>query len=332
MVFKQNWEKTNDRTQVPAGLVETMLQLAYPGQTLKSHQVIAGGCANLNIKVIASGTDKPFNLRIYLRDKDAAFRESALGNLLNSEIAAPLTYYIGDCEGYRFALTEYLEGITLRDLLLSDRPYDIAQIGYEVGTVLAKISEHQFPLSGFLDAQLNVSQPLSQASYLQHAEECLQHPVVQTQLGSNMVMNIRVTLEQNANFFPWEQDAHLVHGDFGPENILVCQQDGNWKISGVLDWEFAYAGSTIADISNMLRYAQHMPEAYETSFLQALYDHEVLLPSHWRITMHMMNILSLLGCLARTDPKKQPNQCADICALIDVHLKPLQHAIPLGRV
>ena len=79
-MFKVNWEKTSITYQLPKGMVEKMLSLAYPDKKLTSFELIADGCANLNYKIQLQNETQPWPLilRIYLRDKDAAYREQKL--------------------------------------------------------------------------------------------------------------------------------------------------------------------------------------------------------------------------------------------------------------
>jgi aminoglycoside phosphotransferase (APT) family kinase protein len=44
----------------------------------------------------------------------------------------------------------------------------------------------------------------------------------------------------------------LVHADFNPKNLLVDPATGG--VTGVVDWEFAYAGSPLGDVGNLLRF------------------------------------------------------------------------------
>ena len=44
----------------------------------------------------------------------------------------------------------------------------------------------------------------------------------------------------------------LVHADFNPKNLLVDPATGG--VTGVLDWEFAYAGAPLGDLGNLLRF------------------------------------------------------------------------------
>ncbi|MFM8454516.1 MAG: hypothetical protein ACKOAD_06130 [Gammaproteobacteria bacterium] len=77
-MFKVDWEKTSVGYQLPEGWHEKMVRLAYPDKKLISSELIAGGCANLNIKIQLENESQPLILRIYLRDKDAAYREQKL--------------------------------------------------------------------------------------------------------------------------------------------------------------------------------------------------------------------------------------------------------------
>jgi aminoglycoside phosphotransferase (APT) family kinase protein len=44
----------------------------------------------------------------------------------------------------------------------------------------------------------------------------------------------------------------LVHSDFNPKNLLV--DPATARITGLIDWEFAHAGSAYADLGNLFRF------------------------------------------------------------------------------
>jgi aminoglycoside phosphotransferase (APT) family kinase protein len=46
----------------------------------------------------------------------------------------------------------------------------------------------------------------------------------------------------------------LVHSDFNPKNLLVDPETA--RITGLIDWEFAHAGSPYADLGNLLRFCE----------------------------------------------------------------------------
>jgi aminoglycoside phosphotransferase (APT) family kinase protein len=43
------------------------------------------------------------------------------------------------------------------------------------------------------------------------------------------------------------EDAVLVHGDFGPQNLLL--DSGSWQVTAVLDWEWAHPGDPVEDLA-----------------------------------------------------------------------------------
>ena len=184
-MFKVGWEKTSGAYQLPEGMVEKMIRLAYPDKKLISSELIAGGCANLNYKIQLENQNHPLILRIYLRDKDAAYREQKLAALIKETVPAPLTHYIGELEGYHFAITEFISGLSLRDFLLSNAPDAIGALMNEVGMMLSKITAYDFPKSGFLNKDLEVI-PYESSDVKKFAQDCLNDKTVVSVLSPEM--------------------------------------------------------------------------------------------------------------------------------------------------
>lgn len=316
-MFKENWEKTSACHQLPNKVVKQMTKILCPHETLISHVLIPGGCANLNVKIQFADHQHPYILRVYLRDKDACYREQKLGLLLKGSVPVPEVLQIGELDNYRFSLTEFMPGIPLRNLLLGDQPHDIAAIMYDVGATLSKFRAYKFPKSGLFDEDLNIATEMSDSFALDLANECLESKNALSVLTTGTVTKINDYFDKYGHFFPDANEKQLVHGDYDPANIFVDKVDGVWKVSGVLDWEFAFSGSGLCDIATMLRYAHKMPAEYQNAFLTSLENNAVTLSETWRISVNLLNLLSLLDCLRRSDPQTHPNQCADIRELIE---------------
>lgn len=315
-MFKSDWEKTGVTRQLPEDMIEKMTQLTYPNKKLISHKLIVGGCANLNIKIQFENVQNSMVLRIYLRDKDAAIREQKLGILLKQYIPVPQTYSISEVDGYRFAITEFIPGITLRELLLGNIPYDVDSLMYEVGNMLSKITSHPFSAAGFFDENLNASFS-NEYDALTFAKNCLQSSNALSVLEYDTIQKIKDCLNKCGHLFPDNNERHLVHGDFDPANILVYKVNGTWKVSEVLDWEFAFSGSILWDVANMLRYAHKMSSRFQDAFINGLITGGAVLSTNWRHAVNLLNLLSLLDCLKRSDTNNRPNQCNDIRELIN---------------
>ncbi|MDP1974531.1 MAG: aminoglycoside phosphotransferase family protein [Alphaproteobacteria bacterium] len=323
MTFKINHEKTNHYVAIPKITIQKMVKLVFPKSNLLSYKVISGGCANLNIKIMLDYVNVPYILRIYMRDKDAAFREQKIGNLLKDIIPTPKIYAIGDYNDYRFAIATFIKGITLRDLLLSNTPHDIKSLMTEAGFYLSKIQKIKFQSAGFFDKDLNVM-PFDTAN-TEHdfIKKCLKNTIVLKHINGENCAKIAYYADIYKSELIDLNEKSLVHGDYDPANILVDLIDNHWKITGILDWEFAFSGSFLQDVANMLRYAHHMPTIYEESFLQSLKQNNVILPKNWRIKTHLLNIGSLLDCFIRHSPEERPNQSADIVNLITFFIQKL---------
>lgn len=256
-------------------------------------------------------------MRIYLRDKDSTYREQKLSKLLKETVPVPLTHYIGELEGHHFAITEFMPGISLCDLLLGDALHDLSVIMHEVGLILSRITTHEFSEAVFFDQKLNIIPHLPSDNYLIFSEECLNNKTVLSVLTSEIISKIRQVLGKYGHLFPDGSEKHLVHTDFDPAHIFIHQVDGVLSVSGVLDLEFAFSGSILCDVANMLRYAHKMPPEFQNSFIDALETNDIKLPADWRTIVHLLNLSSLLDLLKRSDPKNHPNRCADIRELID---------------
>ncbi len=63
MTFKANWEKADQQFQLPLGAYEAMIRLARPRKRLVLHEVISGGCTNLNIKIQLEGDTHFLNFK-----------------------------------------------------------------------------------------------------------------------------------------------------------------------------------------------------------------------------------------------------------------------------
>lgn len=315
MTFKNNWEKSQITHQLPDGIIKKMIHNIYPNREVESYKVISGGCANLNVKFQLLNEDHPLLLRIYLRDKNAVYRERNIGNLLKDRISVPQIYYIDNIDNYCYAIIEFIPGITLRDLFLKESCYNIEEIMYEVGTILAKFSSHQFLKSGFFDQNLEIIEELDNNSLKEFSLSCLSNINIKKHLDSNLILKIRFLLNKLPSIE--NNNINLVHADFDPANILVSKVNNKWKVAAILDWEFSYSGSWLNDVANMLRYSHHMPNEFESSFLEGLMDNGLKLPNDWQIITNQYNLASLLDSMTRHDLDNCPNIKKDICSLIN---------------
>ncbi len=315
MTFKQNWEKTESQHKISDDTIRGMIRTSMEDD-IESYEIVSGGCANLNIKIKQKNKETPVLLRIYLRDKEAAHRELKISEMLQDKIPVPKIYLVDDFQEYKFAICEFVEGITLRDLLLSNKKLSMHSIMSRCGEILSVLAKIKFPKAGLFNKNIDVVIEFTSNEFIIYMQNCLKQEIVGKQLGSKLILEIESLFVERKRSLPKRDEKHLVHADFDPSNILVRKIDDSWQIVSVLDWEFAFSGSTLHDVANMLRYAHHMPAVFEDSFVQSLKDNGILLPDDWKVTINLLNLGSLIDCLARSDSKKRPNQCQDIKVLV----------------
>lgn len=322
MTFKAHWEKTSSRINLPQELILSMLRTYYTSDNdIKSVSIISGGCANINILAELNISDSPVILRVYLRDKDSAYREQKISSLLSKKLPVPAFYHVGQYDGYTFALVEYLAGQTLRDFLLECQRPNIGDIMFKVGKSLGEISNIKFPMSGFFDEELEIKHITTPESLLQFCDDCLGNKNVKGSLPQNQRNQLKNVFVAYKNLLIERCERNLVHADFDPANILVIEGAEGIELSGILDWEFSFSGSTLWDVASMIRYAHQMPHEYQSSFLHGLSSNGYILPSSWEKTVCLLNIISMLDCLARSDSQNRPHQIQDIQELISHNLE-----------
>ncbi|WP_292608763.1 phosphotransferase [Nocardioides sp. REDSEA-S30_B4] len=155
-------------------------------------------------------------------------------------------------------LTEHLPG-TRGDLLLPrlDEP-GLAAAGAALGEVVARLAGTvQLRAGWFADASLRIEawEPPWDAALLEELVEVL---APRLGLGDSELRELSALCRHADDVLAGASGACLVHGDLNPKNVLLVRDpdttDGGVSVSGVLDWEFAHAGSPWADLGNLLRF------------------------------------------------------------------------------
>ncbi|MGA8454714.1 MAG: phosphotransferase, partial [Streptosporangiaceae bacterium] len=91
----------------------------------------------------------------------------------------------------------------------------------------------------------------------------------------------------------------LVHSDYNGKNLLAVGGDGRWSISAVLDWEFAFSGSPLTDVGNMLRFRACGPPGFAGGFVAGYRDAGGRLPERWREISEALDLYALADFLTR---------------------------------
>jgi fructokinase len=250
--------------------------------------------------------DGSYVLRRYLRG-DATRTctiEAALAPRLAAE-AVPAAEVIaadpeGGAAGLPMLLARYVPGVMVSEAVVRN-PAAAAGLGAAAGRVLAAIGAVTFPSGGAFSGPDLVPSPEGMpASLPEFLESCLRAGNAAGALSPADIGRLRALA---AAADPLARSVggarQLVHSDYNGKNLLAVGGDGGWTISAVLDWEFAFSGSPLTDIGNMLRFRDSHPPGFADGFIGGYRDAGGQLPERWREVSEALDLYALADFLTR---------------------------------
>ena len=305
-------ERRREQLELTQEQVEACLERAEPSAHLAAWRPLEGGLANATFALdLASGARRV--LRVLLGDPRGAAKETALLSALAGRPELPVPALIaavspGAVEGLPFPalLLERLPGQAFDRALPSLPAAVFPDLGRQVGLASARIQALEFACPGDLvaeDGRLRVEAwdfggPPGLPASVAFGLTCLEGAAGR-RLGA-LAAPLGAYLREGAARWPELQGAaRLVHGDFKPCNLLVELEAGRARLSGVLDWEFAHAGTPLGDYGNLFRAREPgLPPAFEAGVVVGLKEGGVDLPADWREQRAYVDLTSALDFLS----------------------------------
>jgi aminoglycoside phosphotransferase (APT) family kinase protein len=264
---------------------------------------LADGFRNSNFKLQLDSTPELVVLRIYEHDASLCQKEVDLIRLAGRSVPVPEVIHVEPRASEDippFALLRHVEGISFRELRSRGDTEAIAQAAYSTGQTLASIGRITFPKSGWLGPGPNVTVALLEGAdpIPRFIDLCF----ASTNLQRRMPADLRDRI--HALVWAWapqlaqlDDEACLVHGDFGKRNLLVRSISGKWLVVAVLDWEFAVSGSPLADLGHFLRYEKASQPIAEPYFSSGYLHAGGKLPQNWRQLARLVDLKALCESL-----------------------------------
>jgi aminoglycoside phosphotransferase (APT) family kinase protein len=226
-----------------------------PLESLAAHAVpLPGGHSGETFLVGAAGEQAV--LRLYVRNPDRAAVDAALLDLVRGLVPVPRVLDLRTpqmADGPAYLLTELLPGEPLEEVL-PDADLELrARLARGLAEVLARLNGIPFRRPGVLvDAALQVDpRPAPADSLVAWAEQHLHDgPLAQWGAGERQAL-LRVADHADTLLETTDRWC-LAHSDFNAKNLLVDPTSG--AVTGLLDWEFAHAGTPYTDLGNLLRH------------------------------------------------------------------------------
>ena len=196
----------------------------------------------------------------------------------------------------RLAVLEFVDGTTLGQAELQSEA-DARAAGRAVGAALAAIHSIEFEQAGFFAPGGEVRPLGSEFGLPEMLTSFLRNPVVVERLG-DLADAVGSVVAECAHSPRVEGPVVLVHSDFNAKNILMRRTE-SWDVAAVLDWEFAMAGSGLADIGNFLRFDSTGPPGLVDGFLDEYRRAGGRLPDGFLREAKLLDLVALLEFLSR---------------------------------
>jgi aminoglycoside phosphotransferase (APT) family kinase protein len=293
------------RRSIAAPALERILASALPGRRVIDLQPLTDGLRNANFKLRLNGTPELVVLRLYEHDASLCQKEIDLMRLVGG--AVPVAEVIhaeprGLDDIPPFMLMRYIEGITFLTLKRTGDAEAIAQAAHSAGESLAAIGRIRFPKPGWLGPGPAVTVPLMEGADAmpRFVDLCLASVDLQQRMPAELRERTHALMWTFASQLDLlDNQTCLVHGDFSRRNLLVEHLGGRWKVTAVLDWEFAVSGPPLIDVANFLRYERTSRPLAEPHFSAGYLQAGGKLPDDWRRLTRLVDLVALCEMLTR---------------------------------
>jgi aminoglycoside phosphotransferase (APT) family kinase protein len=313
--MERSWARAHSFVELTKTGLEWRVRAAFPDAAVLGVEQLRGGLRNSNYRLTLSGTPSCAVLRLYTADPEACAREAGVLAAVAGRVPAPRIWHSEPAADPPFALLEWLEGEAMDELLFEADAATAVELAAGCGAALAAIHEIRFPAPGFLGPDLRVLRPMP--AWAPTVLSVLDGPAGE-RLGPELADRVRRSVESNTLLVePVWSEAVLVHGDFKPPNLLAGSPAGpdefspggegglgrpagaaRPRLTGILDWEFACAGSRLLDFATFLRDEGTKPAGYGDAFAAAYVAAGGIIPADWRRLMRVIDVINLLQMLA----------------------------------
>ena len=291
-----------DRTLV--GAVQALLHGAGLPD-LRTWTPLGGGYANDLYRLRLAGPPGTVVARCWRRAPGQAATELAVMRRAAAAVPVPRVL-AADLSGPRpAALLEDVAGLNAEAALLAS-PDEAEQIGEELGRAFGQLSALNFTQPGLFGGPDLLPLPWADASpvrqLLGYARPLVWNDAARAALGESAQAALWALIEEHAPLLaPLEGQAHLVHADANPKNMMLRRGPGGWRLAAVLDWEFAFSGASLTDLGNLLRFEPRAGSAHASGVVRGWKEGGGAAPQDFVTLARLLDLYSLLEFLNRPE-------------------------------
>jgi aminoglycoside phosphotransferase (APT) family kinase protein len=322
MDFKTKFDQrpTTPPNPTPELLLQAAQQLSP--SPLRTSAVLSGGFSTTNLLLDFADGDRCV-LRLSPRHERLQMEADLLDYLSRKapEVPVPKVLWRA-CEHFpdglgAFAMT-HIEGHLLANIEDSLSTANCRDICEQLASVAARIHDLRFAQSGLLGPGPKVTEPFASyaAGTVGFMQSCLDNANLQRRLGPERYRCLQHCLAHRTDLQEPSVTNQLCHSDFNQKNFLIHRSpNGRHHLAAVLDWEFAFSGSSVIDIGNFLRFEHESPTAESGWFADAYRAAGGHLDKPWREQALFADLLA--QCAFLIDPEELPKTFRTAIGVID---------------
>jgi hygromycin-B 7''-O-kinase len=181
--------------------------------------------------------DQRFVIKIFAPFRQCYLREKAALEFANGKlgIQTPAILHTGEIEGWSYLVMTRLDGFLAKEVWSEVIECERIEIVSRLGAALKNLHEHAPPLSdsalnrdwrGFIERQAKTC--------VERQRACRANPEWLESLPAYVAARLPL--------LPAESKPVMLHGDVHLGNLLLAQENGRWKISGIFDFGESLCG------------------------------------------------------------------------------------------
>ncbi|MDT7817928.1 MAG: hypothetical protein QOJ42_7844 [Acidobacteriaceae bacterium] len=322
MDFKTKFDQrsSSPANLAPEILLETAAQLSP--SPLRNSSVLNGGFSTTNILLEFADGDRCV-LRISSRQERLQMEADLLDYLSRKAPEVPIPKILWRAPEHftaglgAFAMT-YVDGHLLAGLEDNLSTASCRDICEQLALAAARIHDLRFTQCGLLGPGPKVTDPFTTyaTGTVGFMESSLDDANLQRRAGAERCRRLHHCVTHRTDLHEPSVTHQLCHSDFNQKNILIRRNaDGRHELAAVLDWEFAFSGSSVIDIGNLLRFEHESPAVESSRFADAYRAAGGQLDKAWREQALFADLLA--QCAFLINPEELPNTFRTAIGVID---------------
>jgi fructokinase len=317
--------KFDQRPSSPPNLVPEILREAatqISASPLRNSAVLSGGFSTTNILLEFADGDRCV-LRLSSQHERLEIEADLLDYLSRETTEVPVPKVLWRAPEHfpgavgAFAMT-YIDGHLLASIEDGLSTADCRDICEQLASVAARIHKLCFTQCGLLGPGPKVTEHFASyaAGTVGFMQSCLDNADLQRRVGVDRWTRLQHCLTHRPDLHEPSVTHQLCHSDFNQKNFLIRRNaNGRHHLAAVLDWEFAFSGSSVIDIGNLLRFEHESPAVESAWFADAYRAAGGHLDKAWREQALFADLLA--QCAFLIDPEELPKTFRTAIGVID---------------